>query len=175
MTDQFNAKKLLRKVWARADVGTLRSRSAVRRHVGLHGAGVDGCVRAHALRELLRFSRLTRPAGLTGLGCGADGGGTLDKDELKLVIQQMGQKDPDMDAIMKEIDTDGGGDVDRKEFEVWWVVRPAAAVAIARTDLPCTAGSSSRSSPAWKSWARWRTRTPPSRQPSRSSTPTRPP
>ena len=73
----FNAKKLLRKVWARAD---------------------------------------------------ADGSGELDADELKLVLQAMGQKNPEcacsngrllapltvprvaagsMEAVMAEVDTDG--------------------------------------------------------------------
>jgi len=72
----FNAKKLLRKVWARAD---------------------------------------------------ADGGGDLDADELKLVIQAMGQKNPDMDQIMKEVDTDGSGAVDKEEFEAWCAARRCLA------------------------------------------------
>ena len=70
----FNAKKLFRKVWARAD---------------------------------------------------ADGSGELDADELKLVLQAMGQKNPDMDAIMKEVDTDGSGEVDKEEFEKWCAMRPS--------------------------------------------------
>ena len=49
----------------------------------------------------------------------ADGSGELDADELKLVLQAMGQKNPDMDAVMKEVDADGSGEVDKEEFEAW--------------------------------------------------------
>ena len=54
----------------------------------------------------------------------ADGNGTLDKEEVRLVLVQMGWEAitaETLDKTMAEIDTDGSGDVDFDEFSAWFM------------------------------------------------------
>ena len=55
----------------------------------------------------------------------ADGGGTLDREEVLMVLREMGQLDSeiDMDATMLDLDADGSGDVDFGEFKPWWLAQ----------------------------------------------------
>lgn len=52
----------------------------------------------------------------------ADGGGTLDKDEVREVLLEMDfdEETMDLDAIFEQIDEDGGGEVDFEEFKTWF-------------------------------------------------------
>jgi Ca2+-binding EF-hand superfamily protein len=54
--------------------------------------------------------------------CDVDGGGALDKTELKLVLKKMGKNfnDAQVEECMAQIDEDGGGEVEFSEFEAWW-------------------------------------------------------
>lgn len=51
-----------------------------------------------------------------------DGGGSLDKDELKQLIMSLGQSatDEDMDKLMIEMDTSQNEVIEFKEFRTWW-------------------------------------------------------
>ena len=62
---------------------------------------------------------------LTSSCCGradADGNGDLDRDEMALVLKQMGREvdDAGLDEIIREVDKDGDGQIDFSEFEAWW-------------------------------------------------------
>ena len=54
-----------------------------------------------------------------------DGGGSLDVDELRGLIDSLGAKftDKEMKEAMKELDGDGSGSIDEAEFISWWVNR----------------------------------------------------
>lgn len=49
----------------------------------------------------------------------ADGSGTISKSELKKLMKNLGQtlSDPELDAMMEEVDTDGNGEIDFAEFK----------------------------------------------------------
>jgi Ca2+-binding EF-hand superfamily protein len=51
-----------------------------------------------------------------------DGSGYLETDEVRQLLKTLGRKldDRDFRQIMKQIDADGSGRVDRQEFEDWW-------------------------------------------------------
>ena len=51
-----------------------------------------------------------------------DGGGTLDRDELREVLKKMGKNltEEQLDVTMKQVDEDGSGEVEFEEFETWW-------------------------------------------------------
>ena len=54
----------------------------------------------------------------------ADGNGTLDREEVHLVLVQMGWEQISkrlLDKVMAEIDTDNSGDVDFEEFSAWFM------------------------------------------------------
>ena len=48
-----------------------------------------------------------------------DGSGTISRVELKTLMKSLGQKlsDAELDAMMDEVDTDGNGEIDFKEFK----------------------------------------------------------
>lgn len=52
----------------------------------------------------------------------ADGSGLLDREEVRNLIGMMGKRltDGELDGAMKELDTDGSGEVDFTEFEAYW-------------------------------------------------------
>ena len=52
----------------------------------------------------------------------ADGSGTLDEDEVRKVMADMGKvlDDAEFAAAMAEIDEDGSGELDFDEFLGWW-------------------------------------------------------
>jgi len=53
-----------------------------------------------------------------------DGDGTLDREEIHLVLVQMGWEQVSkrlLDKVMAEIDTDQSGDVDFEEFSTWFM------------------------------------------------------
>ncbi len=51
-----------------------------------------------------------------------DGGGTLDRDELRQVLKKMGKNltEEQLDKTMRQVDEDGSGEVEFEEFETWW-------------------------------------------------------
>ena len=52
----------------------------------------------------------------------ADGGGSLDRGEIKTLAKSMGAKltDEELNHALAEMDSDGGGEVDFAEFYDWW-------------------------------------------------------
>ena len=52
----------------------------------------------------------------------ADGGGTLDRQEIKQLADKLGvaMTKRELDQAMAEMDKDGGGEVDFEEFAEWW-------------------------------------------------------
>jgi calmodulin len=48
-----------------------------------------------------------------------DGNGTISKSELKILMQNLGQRlsDEELEAMMGEVDTDGNGEIDFDEFK----------------------------------------------------------
>eukprot|EP01048_Picozoa_sp_COSAG05_P019931 COSAG05_NODE_3257_length_2199_cov_26.501741_1_plen_267_part_10 len=54
----------------------------------------------------------------------ADGGGSIDADELAALCYDMGmvfEDEADKDLVLTMLDTDGDGTVDMDEFKVWWM------------------------------------------------------
>ena len=51
-----------------------------------------------------------------------DGGGTLDRYELRQVLKKMGKTltEEQLDKTMRQVDEDGSGEVEFEEFEAWW-------------------------------------------------------
>ena len=64
-----------------------------------------------------------------------DGGGTLDRDELREVLKKMGKKlsASQLTRTMNEIDGDGSGEVEFHEFEAWWDREMASNAAVPPT------------------------------------------
>ena len=52
-----------------------------------------------------------------------DGSGSIDKDELRIMIEHTGQqvKDEELEIIMKVLDIDDSGEVDEYEFSTWFL------------------------------------------------------
>jgi Ca2+-binding EF-hand superfamily protein len=59
----------------------------------------------------------------------ADGSGSLDQAEVGLALAKIGRaiSDTELDAAMKEMDEDGGGEVELDEFAQWWRTQEEAA------------------------------------------------
>ena len=90
-----------------------------------------GQVVAEALRKCISDAPIEQQAGLikrVWAHADADGNGTLDRQELELVLLQMGKAkaELDVDAVLAEIDANGDGLVDFLEFEKFWVSQAAA-------------------------------------------------
>ena len=69
-----------------------------------------------------------------------DQGGTLDKDEMAQVFEDIGMplKESELSSVMKDIDKDGGGDVDFDEFCMWMMGMHPYAVSL-RANLTSSA------------------------------------
>ena len=54
----------------------------------------------------------------------ADGGGTLDRDEIGNLARSLGNQltDAQLDEAMAEMDEDGSAEVDFEEFFEWYVI-----------------------------------------------------
>ena len=52
----------------------------------------------------------------------ADDSGTLDREEVRSLIAMMGKRltDAELDEAMKELDGDGSGEIDFREFSIYW-------------------------------------------------------
>ena len=52
-----------------------------------------------------------------------DGSGSIDEDELRIMIEHTGQqvKDEELEIIMKVLDIDDSGEVDEYEFSTWFL------------------------------------------------------
>lgn len=75
-----------------------------------------------SLPEMLLTERLW-------LQADSDGNGNLDRDEMAIVLKQMG-RDLDaagLDKVMGEIDADGDGQIDFEEFEAWFFKHATAS------------------------------------------------
>ncbi len=66
-----------------------------------------------------------------------DGGGVLDKDEIRSLARAMGVKltDGELKDAMAEMDEDGSGEVDFEEFYHWWTVGREAAGGVMAASL----------------------------------------
>ena len=52
----------------------------------------------------------------------ADGGGSLERAELRVLLQTLGRPagTEELDRIMAAVDEDGSGEVELGEFKAWW-------------------------------------------------------
>jgi hypothetical protein len=66
-----------------------------------------------------------------------DGGGVLDRDEIRSLARAMGVKltDGELKDAMQEMDEDGSGEVDFEEFYQWWTVGREAAGGVMAASL----------------------------------------
>ena len=64
-----------------------------------------------------------------------DGGGTLDREELRQVLTKMGKNltDEQLDSTMKQVDEDGSGEVEFEEFSRWWDTYMSSEAAVPPT------------------------------------------
>jgi len=82
-----------------------------------------GQLTKHKVGEIEDFHE--RMVELLFMDADADGSGELERDEIKMLARMMGAKlsKAELDLAMKEMDGDGSGEVDFKEFYHWWKVK----------------------------------------------------
>ena len=69
-----------------------------------------------------------------------DGGGTIERDELRTLLTQLGRPagNQELEKIMLAIDADGSGEIELAEFKIWWAAETNTEEAIDWTLDPVT-------------------------------------
>ena len=70
----------------------------------------------------------------------ADGSGSIERSELRILLQQLGRPAAaeDLDRIMKVIDEDESGEVELNEFKTWWATETGQTEDVVWTSDPVT-------------------------------------
>lgn len=69
-----------------------------------------------------------------------DGSGVIDRNELRLIMKELGNplSPQDLDEAMAEMDSDGSGEIDFVEFSTWWSKRSSTQILRANEQDPQT-------------------------------------
>lgn len=69
-----------------------------------------------------------------------DGSGSIDRDELRVLLQQLGRPAgaAELDRIMAAVDVDGSGSVELAEFKAWWSTETGEVQDVEWTTDPVT-------------------------------------